>query len=251
MQQGKQQSWSVPLRVRFRPPTDALLWGQREGQIIALSPTTDDEPTAPSLPVVRQTAALQQNRQIKELIRLGNILQAELGLNEVLEQIASSINFCIGFRASVIKMIEDGCDTLKAVAFAGISEEDQQTLQAHPMRVSQMLRMMQPEFQISQSYFISHEYNHLFDDVTMVCGSRAEHYRPGDWNPMNILIVPLFSPRQRKLLGYISLDDPIDGKVPTEESIEMLELFANQAAIAIDHARLFQEREAEQAALER
>lgn len=251
MPQGKQQSWSVPLRVRFRPPTDALSWGQREGQIIALSPTTDDEPTAPSLPVVRQTAALQQNRQIKELIRLGNILRAELGLNEVLEQIASSINFCIGFRSSVIKMIEEGCDTLKAVAFAGISEEDRRTLQAHPMRVSQMLRMMQPEFQISQSYFISHEYLHLFADVPIIGGGKVENYQPGDWHPDDMLLVPLFSPRQRKLLGFISLDDPVNGKVPTEESIEMIELFANQAAAAIDNARLFQEREAERHCLEK
>jgi methyl-accepting chemotaxis protein len=251
MPQGKQPGWSVPLRVRFRPPTDALLWGQREGQIMALSPATDDEPTAPSLPIFRQTAALQQNRQIKELIRLGNILQAELGLNEVLEQIASSINFCIGFRSSVIKLIEEGSDTLKAVAFAGITEEDQRTLQAHPMRVSQMLRMMQPEFQISQSYFISHEYLHLFADVPIISSGEVEQYQPGNWHPDDMLIVPLFSPRQRKLLGFISLDNPVNGKVPTEESIEMVELFANQAAAAIDNARLFQEREAERQCLEK
>ncbi|HEY1354038.1 MAG TPA: methyl-accepting chemotaxis protein [Ktedonobacteraceae bacterium] len=252
MSQGKQQSWSVPLRVRFRPPTDALLWGgPREGQIVSLSPTTDDEPTAPSLPIARQTTTLQQNRQVKELIRLGNILRAELGLNEVLEQIASSINFCIGFRASVIKMIEEGCDNLKAVAFAGISEEDRRILQAHSMRVGQMLRMMQPEFQISQSYFISHEYLHLFADVPMVGGGKVEDHQPGDWHPDDMLMVPLFSPRQRKLLGFISLDDPVDGRVPTEESIEMIELFANQAAAAIDNARLFQERETERQCLER
>lgn len=250
MPEEKQQSRSVPLRVRFRVPAELAQWTQEEEQMASTpEPCSDDEPTAPSLPVVKH-AALQQSHQVKELIRLGNVLRAELGLSEVLEQIASSITLCTGFRASVIKMIEEEHNCLMTVACAGISEEDKQKLQAHPMRVAQMLRMMQPEFQISQSYFISHEYNHLFDDVTMVCGSRAENPHPGDWNPLNILIVPLFSPRQRKLLGYISLDDPIDGKVPTEESIEMLELFANQAAIAIDHARIFQEREAEQAALE-
>src|SRR5260370_3161303 len=65
-----------------------------------------------------------------------------------------------------------------------------------------------------------------------------------------MLIVPLFSPRQKKLLGVLSLDNPEDGKIPTVESIEMLELFANQAAIAIDNARIFDEREAERVALE-
>jgi methyl-accepting chemotaxis protein len=67
---------------------------------------------------------------------------------------------------------------------------------------------------------------------------------------MDWLIVPFFSARQHKLLGFLSLDDPVDGKVPTEESIEMIELFANQAALAIDNARLFQESDAERQALE-
>jgi len=54
----------------------------------------------------------------------------------------------------------------------------------------------------------------------------------------------------KKLLGFLSLDDPEDGKLPTLESIEVVELFASQAAIAIDNARIFQEREAERLALE-
>ncbi|HEU5375675.1 MAG TPA: GAF domain-containing protein, partial [Ktedonobacteraceae bacterium] len=242
MLQEKQQGWSVPLRVRFRPPTNATPWMPKENQIVSLSPVTDDEPTAPSLPVVKH-ATLQQNRQIKELIRLGNVLRAELGLDEVLAQVAAAINSCLGFRSSVIKLIEEGLDNLKAVAFAGISEEDKRALQAHPMRVGQMLRMMQSEFQISQSYFISHEYAHLFADVPVVGGGTVEQHCPGAWHPEDLLIIPLFSPRQQKLLGFLSLDDPSDGKVPTEESIEMVELFASQAAIAIDNARIFQERE--------
>jgi methyl-accepting chemotaxis protein len=249
MSETKQQSWSVPVRVRFRPSTEALSWAQKEMPIVSLSPVIDDEPTAPSLPAMKRTT-LQQNQQVKELLRLGNVLRAELGLNEVLEQIVSSITFCLGFRASVLKMVEEEYDNLRAVAFAGISEEDKQTLQAHPMHISQMLRMMKPEFQISQSYFISHEYLHLFADVAMVGGGQSENHRPGSWHPDDLLLIPLFSPRQRKLLGFLSLDDPIDGKVPTEESIEMIELFAGQAAIAIDNARLFQERESEREALE-
>ncbi len=254
----KQHNWLVPLRVRFRVPTDFTL---REQVPQTESPTLprsspppleeDNEPTAPSLPTITH-ATFQQNRQIKELIRLGNVLRAEQGLSEVLDQVASSMTASTGFRASVIKMIEEEYDCLHAVAFAGISDEDKQTLRAHPMRVGQMLRMMKSEFQISQSYFISHDNMHLFEDITMVGGEgEVEDHQPGDWHPMDMLIVPLFSPRQRKLLGFLSLDDPVNGKVPTEESIEMVELFANQAAIAIDTARLFHERETERLTLER
>jgi methyl-accepting chemotaxis protein len=252
MSEGKQQSLFVPLRVRFRTPAESGIdeHVSRVGKTTLLPPLEEeDSPTAPSLPAIRNTT-LQQNRQIKELIRLGNVLRVEQGLNEVLEQVVSSINSCIGFRSSVLKMIEEGKEYLTATAFAGISEEDKQTLLAHPMRVDQMLKTMKPQFQISQSYFISHEYIHLFEDIPLVGGGAIENHQPGHWHPMDMLIVPLFSPRQRKLLGFLSLDNPIDGKVPTEESIEMIELFANQAAIAIDNARMFQEQETERLSLE-
>jgi methyl-accepting chemotaxis protein len=255
MSERKQQGWFMPRHA----PAESAAYEQTDGINSAAllsplppyenAPEEDDEPTAPSLPVVRDVNG-QQNRQIKELIRLGNVLRAEQGLDEVLGQVMSSINTCLGFRMAVLKMVEEGHEYLKAAAFAGVCSEDQQMLQAHPMRVGQMLRMMKAEFQISQSYFISHEHIHLFGEIPMVGSGEVEDYQPGDWHPMDMLMVPLFSARQRKLLGFLSLDDPIDGKVPTEESIEMAELFSYQAAIAIDNALIFQEQEAERLALE-
>lgn len=252
----KRQNRLVPLRVRFRSQADEQTSQAGNGatKAVALPSSSlreEDEPTAPSLPSIRNTTALHQNRQIKELIRLGNILRAELDLNEILEQVVSSINSCLGFRASAVNLLEEGSEYLKAVAFAGISDEDRTILQTQPVHVSQMFRMMKPEFQISQSYFISHEYVHLFEDLPIV-GVREvdDTIAPGDWHPLDGLIIPLFSVRQHKLLGFLSLGDPVDGKVPTEESIEMIELFANQAGLAIDNARLFQESDAERQALE-
>jgi methyl-accepting chemotaxis protein len=109
---------------------------------------------------------------------------------------------------------------------------------------------MRPQFRISQSYFIPHEYAEMYADLGGGVAKTVDDYEPGGWHPEDMLIVPLFSPRQKKVLGVLSLDEPEDGKIPTVESIEMLELFANQAAIAIDSARIFDEREAERVALE-
>lgn len=249
MSEGKPHLRFVPLRVRFRSQTGPLTWEQ--GNVVSISPEpfADDEPTAPSLPITKNTALLQ-SQQVKELIRLGNLLRAELGFDEVLEQIVSSINVCTGFRIAVVNLIEEGHDFLPVVAFTGVPEENKQTLRENPVRVDQMLRFMRPEFRISQSYFISHEKRHLFTDVFIIDRVETEEYQPGKWHPEDMLIIPLFSPRQRKLLGFLSLDDPSDEKIPTEEDIEMVELFASLAATAIDNARLFQEREAERVALE-
>ena len=245
MSERRQQSWFVPLRVRFRSPAEQAQWERDHilqstlGDSQALPPPIADVATGSDIDAQRHT------RQIKELLRLSNIMRADLGLSEVLQQIVASASMCTGFRILVVHLIEDGDDFLSPFAFAGMSEENINILRSVRRPVEQVLRLMRPEFRISQSYFISHEYIQDFADIVSVINKTVEDYESGGWHPDDALIVPLFSPRKKKLLGFLSLDDPEDGKVPTMESIEVAELFANQAAIAIDNARIFQEKEAE------
>src|SRR5229473_2848787 len=253
MSEKRQQNLFVPLRVRFRSPTEQAQW-EHEHAAPALPsyPSTggDETPVSPIVSLPKGTESPQRTQQIKELIRLGNILRAELGFDEVIQQIVASITTCTGFRVAVINLVEDNSDNTTPAAFAGGSEEGKRMIKENPLTVDQMHRFMRPEFRISQSYFIPHEYMDMYSDVAISVEMTEDDYEPGGWHPQDMLIVPLYSPRQKKLLGVLSLDDPEDGRIPTIESIEMIELFANQAAIAIDSARIFQEREAERVALE-
>jgi methyl-accepting chemotaxis protein len=258
MSEQKSQGWFVPLRVRFRSPTERAQWEREHPGVLA----ADDQTLQLQLPTLgSEPEALRRTQQIKELIRLGNVLRAQLdfeldGLNEVLQQIGNSISACTGFRVLVINLVEPGSEYVVPVAFAGASEEGERVVRESRMTVEQLLGLMRGEFRISQSYFISHEHAEVFSDIVVVTDKTPGDYEPGRWHPEDALIVPLYSPRKqelssmKKLLGFLSLNDPEDGKLPTLESIEVVELFASQAAIAIDNARIFQEREAERLALE-
>jgi methyl-accepting chemotaxis protein len=204
----------------------------------------------PRLAVPRDSELLPRAQQIKELLRLGNMLRAELSPDEVLEQMVKSITSCTGFRSAVINLLEDQHEYLTPIAFAGVSDDARRLISANPVTIEQMYRLMQAHFRISQSYFIPHEHSSEFEDIPAAVSMPQERYTPGGWHPEDFLMVPLYSPRKDKLLGFLSLDDPVDGQIPSIERIEMLELFANQAAIAIDNARIFSEREAERLALE-
>src|SRR6266568_7711633 len=146
MSERKQQNWSVPLRVRFRSPTEHAQWEREQGTgVINHAPTGN-----------RYTP--QHIQHIKELLRLTNVLRAGLSLNEVLQQIVTSISACTGFRILVINLVEERKDYLIPVAFAGTSPEAERIIREAPLTIEQMRRLMRPEFRISQSYFISHEY---------------------------------------------------------------------------------------------
>jgi methyl-accepting chemotaxis protein len=228
----------VPLRVRFRSTSEQIQW-ERE---TLPSPTN----TAP-LDLANVTEIQKRVELTKELIRLGQLLRADLGLNEVLQQIVAATVRCIGFRKLVVNLIDEDAQHISSVAFAGLSPEEETFLRDAHDPIEKLKAYIRPEFRISQSYFVSHTQNIEMQGTVVYTDTS---YTEGGWHPEDILLVPLFSPREQKMLGILSLDDPEDGKVPTEDSIQVTELFANQAAIAIDNARLFQQQEAERIALE-
>ncbi|GCE25794.1 hypothetical protein KDA_12780 [Dictyobacter alpinus] len=199
-----------------------------------------------------ETEKERHARQVKELLRLCGLLRADLKLEEVLQQIVASTAVCTGFRALNVNLLDPTGRMLSSAAITGVSEEDKRTLQEKPFPVQVLTDAMHPDFLISQSYFIPHEHNDTLAKIPRVTVQEMEQrtYGADEWHPRDGLIVPLYSPRKEELLGFLSLDDPEDGKVPTEEAVEVIELFANKAATAIDNARLFQSREAEHQALE-
>jgi len=63
-----------------------------------------------------------------------------------------------------------------------------------------------------------------------------------DWHPQDTLYAPLRLP-DGCVVGIISIDDPLDGRRPTTESLAPLELFVHQAAVAIENAQLIKDLE--------
>jgi methyl-accepting chemotaxis protein len=185
-------------------------------------------------------------RQIKEIVRLGSTLRLDMSPRAIVEQVTTSIHATIGFDVAALNFIHGDDEAVEIVGTAGLSPLDEQRLAAQPPRAQQLKAMMRPEYRISNSYFISHIYAPLFADIPGVIvppPPSANASRSDAWHQDDVLLVPLMSPRDGRMFGILSLDQPEDGKIPTQETIEIIEIFANMAANAIDMARLFQDRE--------
>ena len=72
---------------------------------------------------------------------------------------------------------------------------------------------------------------------------------PAAWHPLDALFAPLYSPGG-ELVGMLSVDLPEDQRRPGPIHRELLEIFATQAGLAIDKARLTDQLRAEKARLE-
>jgi len=80
-----------------------------------------------------------------------------------------------------------------------------------------------------------------FEEATTYAGvpSRLSIEEMVDWHPQDMLYAPLCTPEGR-IVGILSMDDPLDGRRPTRESLIPLELFLHQAAITIENAQLIE-----------
>lgn len=254
MSERKSHPGLPPLRVLIRPASD--------GASVHRGTTTNTGPLVNKIPErPRPSGQLSRSeisekerhtQQVKELVRLCGVLRADLSLDEVLQQVVSSMSSCTGFRATCLCLLDPSGKTVHSVAMTGLSEEYERKLRETPVPVELMHDLMRPAFRISDSYFVPHDQTDVANSgssVVQAKGAGQDAYQPGRWHPDDVLFVPLYSLRKQKLLGFLSLDDPEDGKLPTEEDIEVVELFANKAATAIDNARLYEEREMERIAL--
>jgi NtrC-family two-component system sensor histidine kinase KinB len=180
-----------------------------------------------------------RNRQLSEILRLGNVLKFNLQLEDIFDRVTHAVVDSLGFNIAVLNLVEPGPPPyVRRAAAAGIPPEAWRKMQAVTAPLDDYLALMRPEFRISQSYLVSHHYREVWQSLPDVyfpdLGPRAE----GEWMAEDGLLVPL-ADSSGQLMGILSVDDPVDRRIPARETIEALEVFANQASIAIEGAWLF------------
>ncbi len=188
---------------------------------------------------------IEENRQRGKRLHqiLGSLAQisSELDLAALLPRIAGVVATSLGFRVVLIRILEPGSGRLRARAFVGIDDAGRARLELTDVAVEEFTGWLKDEFRVGRSYFISHrhEFNRqLPEGYRTDLGPREEW----EWHADDVLLVPLRS-RDGELVGYFSVDDPENRLVPSTEVIELLEIFGYHAAVAIENARLYRERD--------
>ncbi len=191
----------------------------------------------------KQAAVLLRRRaeQLGTLFEISQAFRSDRPLEEILDEVAYAIQEAVGFDIVMISVVEGDPPTQRRVAAAGvpIAAFEQLKTVRQPWRFIEDL--LRDEFRISQSYYVPVERREARAalDVYDSSGSDARALRePGRWHPHDMLFIPLRGAQER-ILGMMSVDAPRDGAVPSRATIETLEVFANQAAVAIENAQLY------------
>jgi PAS domain S-box-containing protein len=148
-----------------------------------------------------------------------------------------------GWRRAVISILDENMEMTKPedMVAAGLTVEEKEFLWSKRQPGSKQRERLGPEYEryrIGGFYYLPWGdpwVRKEFSNETV-----SSHLKPEDmvdWDPQDMLYAPLRLADGR-IVGVVSMDDPVDGRRPTKESLAPLEQFLHQAAVAIENARL-------------
>ncbi|MDQ6661650.1 MAG: ATP-binding protein [Chloroflexota bacterium] len=188
-----------------------------------------------------------QSEILKYIMDIGTSLRLQMDIDTLLKRISEAACKALRFR-HVALYLADGAGFFRVSASSDITPEDEDYLRQHPLSDDIVALLLNEQYRISESYFLPGEApiwknEHIASffviderDVSNTPPSSSDKY----WTPEDLVIVPLVS-GDNSLLGFLTPDSPLDGLRPTAQTMSILELFANQAAVAIEGARLYGE----------
>ena len=188
-----------------------------------------------------QKRMAQQASLMKSSAEMIHSTQLRQRLQAILDAIQG-----LGWRRVVLSVRNENLDIAKLedIVTAGLTNRERKFLWTNKKPGHIWAERLGPDydrFRIGEFYYLP--WTDPFVKKRFSKGTVPSHHSPEemiDWNPDDLLYAPLRLANGR-IVGSVSVDDPVDGRRPTKESLAPLELFLNQAAVAIENARLIEQ----------
>ena len=181
----------------------------------------------------------KQAARLKKVLEIATSINSDLSLDKVLHQIVHAVSDAVGFHIVLLRVLDERTGAFSARAFAGLNRDAIEKLEQYDVPREEFESWLRDEFRISRSYFISHKAKFWPKDdaegYTPNLGERKE----GEWHQDDVLFVPLYT-KDGSLLGYLSVDDPVDRRLPTREVVETIEILAAHAVVALQNSNLYE-----------
>jgi PAS domain S-box-containing protein len=183
-------------------------------------------------------------RELTALMKSSTEIIRTTDLHQRLKVIAQAIQG-LGWGRVLITLTDRNWETTDIVS-VGLTKEEEKYLWEHRQPGNVWRQRLGPKFnryKLGEFYYLPWSdpfvRNHF---KTGTVDSKMPKEAMLDWDPQDLLYAPLRLP-EGHLVGRISIDDPIDGRRPTKESLSPLGLFVHQAAVAIENAFLIRDLE--------
>jgi signal transduction histidine kinase len=182
------------------------------------------------------TVSTSEVQALRQLSRLMNQASGQESLQDLLDLVVEGAADIVGFQVAAISLVRSSGD-LEIVAVGG-----------HPDATTQLMGRRTPRESVEAEFAVAEHWGSLrfipaaLLPTTAPAGWVAPEWGeqvigdPEAWDPEDTLLAPFYDPAG-EMIGMISVDLPLSAKRPTQVQQGVLEVFANQAGIAINSFR--------------
>ena len=175
-------------------------------------------------------------KALRHLTELMNRVSAQDDLGSLFEMVVEGAADVVGFTVAAISLVDDATGDLVVVAVAGDDSAKTQLMGRHTPRAAIDREFAVAERWGSLRFVPADRLPAESQDGWVATDWSRDTDDPDAWDPEDTLLAPLLD-AVGDLLGHLSVDLPLSGRRPDPTQRAVLELFANQTAIAIQAAR--------------
>ena len=171
---------------------------------------------------------------LERVLDVVRVLGASDDLNQILDRVVEAVVEVLEFGAAAINVTTPDGAALRVDAVAGPPEALE--LRGQSSEMQYWVDLLEASEPWGSLRFFSHERDQtLMNRVVSWTPKPTDESDPDTWQPDDALMAPLRD-ANGALLGVLSVDQPASGRRPDVEQRTVLELFAEQASIAIADA---------------
>jgi signal transduction histidine kinase len=187
-----------------------------------------------------QENAAGDGTTLKRLLEITHdILQAQ-ELGPALESIAQGVGDLFGFKyVTIVASDLPGGEMYRRVLLGYTNDVLDKRLGEHVPR-SDILEALDPQYEVFENCFYipaEREFPWARSIYTGDLPQDMPRSDPDAWHERDSILLVL-PDRNGAMLGYMSVDHPKDGKVPTRETLREMQLFVNLVGLALVNTRL-------------
>jgi diguanylate cyclase (GGDEF)-like protein len=194
---------------------------------------------------MRETTAQLESHAatMSTILDVSNSLIGQFDVDAALTRIAQAIRRALGFENVVFALRDARTGEYVRRAHAGM-EDVWEEVRKKRVTPAEIEAFFNPEFKASSSYFVSHTALRKSEHDFFIRPEDADNgfLKPDEWHENDLLLVPLLGATGGdQMMGFLSVREPHDRRIPTIDKVKTLEVFATQAVTALQSARQYEE----------
>jgi signal transduction histidine kinase/putative methionine-R-sulfoxide reductase with GAF domain len=172
-----------------------------------------------------------RSRTLERILAVSSRINATHNMAELVEKIVVAGSEISGFGKVVLHVWSEGTKTFEGRGFVGVSDEQKAALAQLQVTREEYDKLTHQRYRFSNSYLVREEMGDGSNGKESLADRQV-------WSKDLLLISPMVS-RMGEVRGYLCLDEPVDGKIPTPIQIKHLEFLVHQATTALESAEVY------------